>query len=624
MKFFRNNNLFKKTLWVVIMMIMIQALSLIVPVESYAEGDGTTADEMIVIEEWQGGSLVTPVVSLVRYIGKGLTELIHQSIMGHEAHIDIDLTSKWDDALPWIKAFVAGALVIAAAVAVVVAFPAVAGYLTVGSILTVVHTAVGVGAVVGYIAKANLPNGYLMLPAYSLSAEEIFKGKIPMLDVNFFNPTTEKMDDDRVAADALANDSLAGLLQETVSRWYVLLRNIALILMMSILLYIGIKILLSSLALDKAKYKELLMDWVVGMCLLFFMHYIMVFSVTLVEMVTDLLGSTNDNIFVTGLADTTGKIGDAVEAFRKEDPSFWEDEYVEDPEVDGYVLYWNNHNIMSRMMLESQLVTGNALPIGYTICYLVLIMFTICFLFTYIRRVIYLAFLTMIAPLVAMTYPIDKSVDGAAQGFDKWLKEYIFNLLIQPLHLLLYTILIGSVFQFSSENVIYALIALGSMIPTEKLLRTLFGFEKSSTSGSLASAAAGGAMLMGTVGKLGALGKAGKNINKGIDSGSSQSLGGGDDDNGYIRQSQKTVSAMDVLGKMGKKDDDGETKTKTEGGNTKTDDNNDESRTNKSTGKEKEEEPIKQDDKTQRTQGGDQGGDQGGEPDGGTSGERWF
>lgn len=47
-----------------------------------------------------------------------------------------------------------------------------------------------------------------------------------------------------------------------------------------------------------------------------------------------------------------------------------------------------------------------------------------------------LAFLTIIAPLMAMTYPLDKLQDGSAQGFNTWLKEYIFNLLIQPVHLI--------------------------------------------------------------------------------------------------------------------------------------------------------------------------------------------
>ena len=38
-----------------------------------------------------------------------------------------------------------------------------------------------------------------------------------------------------------------------------------------------------------------------------------------------------------------------------------------------------------------------------------------------------MAFLTMVAPLVAFMYPIDKMNDGKAQGFDTWIKEYIFN-----------------------------------------------------------------------------------------------------------------------------------------------------------------------------------------------------
>ena len=50
--------------------------------------------------------------------------------------------------------------------------------------------------------------------------------------------------------------------------------------------------------------------------------------------------------------------------------------------------------------------------IGYTIMFLVMVLYTCIFCWTYIKRVIYLAFLTMIAPMVALTYPIDKANDG--------------------------------------------------------------------------------------------------------------------------------------------------------------------------------------------------------------------
>ena len=48
------------------------------------------------------------------------------------------------------------------------------------------------------------------------------------------------------------------------------------------------------------------------------------------------------------------------------------------------------------------------------------------FTWIYIKRAITVAFLTLMAPLVAITYPIDKINDGQAQAFDRWLKEYIF------------------------------------------------------------------------------------------------------------------------------------------------------------------------------------------------------
>ena len=105
-----------------------------------------------------------------------------------------------------------------------------------------------------------------------------------------------------------------------------------------------------------------------------------------------------------------------------------------------------------------------------------------------------MAFLTLIAPLVALTYCIDKSIDGQAQGFNRWFKEYIFNLLIQPLHLLLYFVLVTSAFNLAGQNIIYSLVAIGFMIPAEKLLRKFFGFDNAGTL-SAAGSFAGGALF---------------------------------------------------------------------------------------------------------------------------------
>lgn len=290
----------------------------------------------------------------------------------------------------------------------------------------------------------------------------------------------------------LTISSPAYQLRDTISKWYNSLRNIALVFMLSILLYVGIRILLSSIASDKAKYKQMLQDWFIGMILLFFMHYIMIFAVQIVEMVTESLSGLDEvNGVIIALEDTT--FGDGT-VLSESVAEINEDFIVEEDGVE-YITWITN--VMGGVRLNLQITEDGVQNIGYAICFFVLVLYTIFFAFTYIKRVIYMAFLTMIAPLVAMTYPIDKLTDGKAQGFDSWLKEYIFNLLLQPLHLILYTILVGSVFDFAGENIIYMLVAIGFMVPAEKVLRGFFGFSKSSTAGSLSTAVAGGAMVSG-------------------------------------------------------------------------------------------------------------------------------
>ena len=93
---------------------------------------------------------------------------------------------------------------------------------------------------------------------------------------------------DRIYTRDVETDTLANELSGVVSQWYFILRNLALLVLMLILIYSGIRIVIGSTAGEKAKYKERLMDWLVAMCLLFIMHYIMVFAVKTVGSITKL------------------------------------------------------------------------------------------------------------------------------------------------------------------------------------------------------------------------------------------------------------------------------------------------------------------------------------------------
>ena len=296
-------------------------------------------------------------------------------------------------------------------------------------------------------------NNY-QVPIIEYTPEEIFSNKIPYLDINFINPIWTAQNSQ------YGIDGIAVELQETIAGWYIALRNLAIVGLLCVLVYVGIRILLSSTAGDKAKFKTMFTDWLIALCILFFLHYIMSFTLTMVNSVNNALtgGQTyqSDSVVI---------------------------------EVDG-TKYATNFMGAARFMVQSK---DTVERFGYLLIYLALIAYTAIFTWHYLKRVLIMAFLTIIAPLVALTYPIDKMGDGKAQAFGMWVKEYVYNALIQPFHLIVYMIFIGSAIDFAKTNMIYALVAVGFILPAEKLLKKMFGFDKGplGTMGAIAGYTAG-------------------------------------------------------------------------------------------------------------------------------------
>ena len=305
--------------------------------------------------------------------------------------------------------------------------------------------------------------------------------------------------------------SIGLVLKSTITKFYYAIRNIVLVVMMVILLYIGIRIMISSVSSEKAKYKNMLRDWLVAVCLVFIMHYIMIFAMNMVDAITDIfenLGNGDDpyiNVYeVTEemIQKLEFEYGSVQELLLKDESGNVMVGLTEDGTQIVNYLAWDAKNMVGLARIQAALCeSGTVTYIGYAIVYLVLVFYTIFFLFTYIKRALYIAFFTIIAPLVAMTYPIDKIHDGKAQAFNIWLKEYIFNLMIQVVHLLLYTILISAAFELAGTNMIYSLVAIGFMMPAEKFVRKMFGFDKAQTPGLLGGAA-GAALMMTGLNKL--------------------------------------------------------------------------------------------------------------------------
>lgn len=308
----------------------------------------------------------------------------------------------------------------------------------------------------GWVPGSGLDKDY-GVPIIKYTPEAIFGNKVPALDVNFINPTdwTEEDGISEEEGENMNEHSITQDLHETIANWYIALRNLALVILLSVLLYVGIRMVISSASSEKAKYKQMLMDWIVAVCILFFLHYIMSFILSVTDIITD------------GISDSSSIV-------------------VEVEDTDGDVKIKTDLTGLVRLQVQYEDLGARLI---YLIFYLALVIYTVMFTWTYIKRAITMAFLTLMAPLVAITYPIDKIGDGKAQAFGIWLKEFIFNSLLQPFHLIIYTIFMGAASDIATKNPIYAILFLAFIIPAEKLLRKMFGFEKSNTAGAMSTAA---------------------------------------------------------------------------------------------------------------------------------------
>lgn len=304
------------------------------------------------------------------------------------------------------------------------------------------------------------------VPDIKLTPAEIFAGNVSALDANFFETKTDHSNE-------LGGNgkSIIEQLKGTVSKWYVALRNIAIVGLLSVLLYIGIRIVISSSAGDKAKYKQFFVDWVVALCLIFFLHYIMAFTMTMSETITDVLSGDDSS---------QGRIKQVNIRLIDENGNAFSDGGVP-------IEFSSNFTGVARIKAD---YASSSLRMGYSILYIALTVYTVYFAFVYLKRLLMLAFFTMIAPLVALTYPLDKIKDGKAQAFNYWFKEYMFYALLQPMHMLLYTVFVSSALSVAANNLLYAIVALAFIVPAEKIVKQMFGI-KGNTESTLGGFAGG-------------------------------------------------------------------------------------------------------------------------------------
>lgn len=304
---------------------------------------------------------------------------------------------------------------------------------------------------------------------HTLTIDDILFNKLPITGINFF--------------DFSSSDETANKIRENVAVWYYSVRNIAAVALIAVAVYVGIRMAIATVAAERAKYSQMLVDWLTSLALLFVLHLAMALIINANNAIVQAMNPKE-----VGMKEIT-------------------DQFFEDA--------WS---------------VGFTKGIGCAIAYVMLVGMTFVFLLSYLKRMITIAFLIIIAPLVTITYSLDKMGDSKSQALNTWFREFLYNVIIQPFQCITYLALGETSLSLLSENVgiksaVIAIMMLLFIYQAEKIVRHIFHMEPRSMSETV-----GNAVFLST-----ALGMVGK--------GGSKSSGGGSSSDDDTKSSNKAVAA---------------------------------------------------------------------------------
>ncbi len=318
----------------------------------------------------------------------------------------------------------------------------------------------GVGAGITTIISAVAGLGGEVTGDIMVTPVSIFFNKLAILDVDFFE-----------FAPNSGSQSIVTQFRETIATWYYIMRTLATAILLIVLIYVGIRMAIATVASEKALYKKMLIDWVASIALIYLLHYFIILIITINKLLVDAIAATTQDLF-----------------------------------KDNGLLQFQT-DIMKMSISPLNGFAG----IVCSILFAYIVFQTIKFLFIYIKRMMTVGFLIIVAPLITLTYSMDKMGDGKAQALGTWLKEFCYNILIQPFHCILYLAFVYAavqamqaygglgenpfnyIFPTTGTDVIgagiFSIMCLNFIDKGEDIIRKIFGFQNASSLASTAIAA---------------------------------------------------------------------------------------------------------------------------------------
>lgn len=277
---------------------------------------------------------------------------------------------------------------------------------------------------------------------YFFTIDRAVFNRIPLFNINYFNTDpTYKVGDVEIDS---SNSNIK--IKEGITGVYYICRIIAMAIGLLVLIYIGIRMAISTVASEQARYKKMLISWVESVVIMFLMLYIVSAVITFGEIITGVFYDLRCQL----LGQTPNGSGQEFDIFED----------------------------TIRSTTLTMVFKGSGLEVTlWSIIYWCLLFMEIKFLWTYMKRLLMVGFLIIISPLITITYSIDKAGDGKAQAFSTWMKEFMVNVLIQPLHALIYLIFVLTANSIAASSPLVALALLMAMGAVERMVKVVFDMK---------------------------------------------------------------------------------------------------------------------------------------------------
>ena len=273
---------------------------------------------------------------------------------------------------------------------------------------------------------------------YWFTIERTVFNRIPLFNINYFNTYEEEGTYSVGDLEIDANKSNAEV-KKSITNVYYICRFIAMVIGLLVLIYIGIRMAISTVASDQAKYKNMLISWVESFVIMFLMLYIMSFIIIIGSALTETFYTLEQNI-----------LGSDTTVFEQ--------------------------TVRTQTFNYTLSLSGLQLTF-WSIVYWCLLYMEMKFLWTYLKRFLMIGFLIVISPLIKITYSIDKAGDGKAQAFSSWMKEFITNVLIQPLHAIIYLVFVLTANNIAIQSPLVGVAFFMAMGTVEKMVKVIFNMK---------------------------------------------------------------------------------------------------------------------------------------------------